>query len=57
MKFQIDWVPQTDLVVVKAQHRLAGGGGPAVELVVVAAAGQLPIVRRPFQAAHLQEMG
>ena len=41
------------LVVVEAQDGLGGGGGPAVQLVVVAARRQLPVVRRPLQPAHL----
>ena len=44
-------------MVVEAQQGLRRGGGPAVQLVVVAAAGQLPVVRRPLQAAHLPQRG
>lgn len=43
------------LVVVEAEHGLGGGGGPAVQLVVVAARRQLPVVRRPLQPAHLPQ--
>lgn len=43
------------LVVVEAEHGLGRSGGPAVQLVVIAARRQLPVVRRPLQPAHLPQ--
>ena len=43
-------------VVGELQHRVGGLLGPDVQLVVVPARGDLPVIRGPLQPAHLHEI-